>query len=165
MQSGMAYLRGELRWAPVHKGCCLGGDEGFMRKVPAVRGVQDVCFGWARIWFGLAVKSVESGFVGGGWGRESVKLICESEVSIILAFRVRISRICRSPLGRAGPSAFCSGSSQFGGHVIPLDLSTVGLKRGPIPSDIDRGELFFCACTRGPCPWRLSGHLYRLFSP
>lgn len=32
----LAYLRGELRWAPVHKGCCLGCNGGFMRKVPAV---------------------------------------------------------------------------------------------------------------------------------
>lgn len=55
VQSGLAYLRGELRWAPVHKGCCLGRNEGFMRKVPAVLwiwGVQDVCFGWARFCFG-----------------------------------------------------------------------------------------------------------------
>lgn len=33
---GVVYLRGELRWAPVHKGCCLGRNGWFMRKVPAV---------------------------------------------------------------------------------------------------------------------------------
>lgn len=45
----------------------------------------------------------------GGEGKsESVKLICESEVSIILAFRVRISRICPMPLGRPGPFSLLS---------------------------------------------------------
>jgi hypothetical protein len=73
--------------------------------------------------FCFACQDVESGFVGGAWRRgrsqESVKLICESEVTIILAFRVRISRICRLPLGRAGPSALCPGSSQFGARHSP----------------------------------------------
>lgn len=45
------------------------------------------------------------------------------------------------PLGRAGPSAFCLVLAAWG-HVIPLDLSPAGLDRRPIPSDIDRGELF-----------------------
>lgn len=45
----------------------------------------------------------------GGEGKsESVRLICESDVSIILAFRVRISRICPTPLGRAGPFSLLS---------------------------------------------------------
>lgn len=48
------------------------------------------------------------------------------------------------PLGRAGPSAFCLVLAIWG-HVIPLDLSPAGLDRGPIPSDIDRGELFLRA--------------------
>lgn len=102
----------------------------------------------------LAVTSVESvlweedGDWGGEGKSESVEVICESEVSIILAFRVRISRICRLRLGSAGPSAFCLVLAVWG-HVIPLDLSTVGRDRGPIPSDIDRGELFLRGAARG----------------
>lgn len=70
MELGVVYLRGELRWAPVHKGCCLRRNGGFMRKVPAVlwvRGVQDVCFGWARFCFD--VLRALSLFCGKSWGR------------------------------------------------------------------------------------------------
>lgn len=74
---GMVYLRGELRWAPVHKGCCLGRNGWVMRKVPAVlwvRGVQDVCFGWARFCFGCHERRVC--FVGGDGdgGRKEVRV-------------------------------------------------------------------------------------------
>lgn len=175
---GAIYLRGELRWAPVHKGCCLGRNGWVMRKVPAVlwvRGVQDVCFGRSRVlcWLSRALSL----FCGRRWGlggegeAESVEVICESEVSIILAFRVRISRICRLPLGSAGPSAFCLVLAVWG-HVIPLDLSTVGRDSGPIPSDIDRGELFLRAAGRGlfgPLPlapiFIISNDVWESFSP
>lgn len=75
--------------------------------------------------FVLAVNSDEFVLWEGERERESVGLICESEVSIILAFRVRISRICRMPLGRDAPPAFCLVLAVWR-HVIPLDLSTGG---------------------------------------